>query len=99
MHTKNKYPNQLLRYRRIAGLSYKQVARILGVRNENIISRWERGLIMQSGPNIFRMAILYGASLAELYPEYYQRTLTLVALRREKFSPKHSPPIDRSQER
>lgn len=99
MHTKNKYPNQLLRYRRIAGLSYKQVARILCVRNENIISRWERGLVMPSGVNLFKMAVLYGASLPGLYPDYYQRTQTLVALRREKYSPKRSPPIDRSQER
>lgn len=66
-NNKKKYPNNLRRHRDLAGLSRKQLARLLNVRNENMISRWERGLAMPSVINLMQMKILYRATTDVLY--------------------------------
>ena len=52
-------PNALRKYRRIRGLSQKQVAVILGLKTASRISRWERGDCLPSLVNVIRLAVLY----------------------------------------
>jgi len=52
-------PSALRKYRRIRGLSQKQVAVILGLKTASRISRWERGDCLPSLVNAIRLATLY----------------------------------------
>ncbi|MCD6298224.1 MAG: helix-turn-helix transcriptional regulator [Deltaproteobacteria bacterium] len=59
---KNKHkriPNSLRKYRKAAGLTQKEVAQRLGVKNTSLISRWERGFCVPKLRNALRLAILY----------------------------------------
>ena len=59
--------NYLKRYRKVRGLSQKDVARIMGLRNSNRISRWEKGLAMPSAQNVFKLALIYRTMADALY--------------------------------
>jgi len=59
--------NRLKRHRKVRGLSQKDVARILGVKNSSMISRWERGLSLPSTLNVFKMALIYRTMADALY--------------------------------
>ena len=59
--------NRLKRYRRVRGLSQKDVARIMGFKNSNRISRWEEGLAMPSARNVFKLAQIYRTMADALY--------------------------------
>jgi len=54
-----KIPNNLRRYRKAIGLKQKEVARILGLKNSGMISRWEKGVCLPSSLNIFKLTGLY----------------------------------------
>jgi transcriptional regulator with XRE-family HTH domain len=60
-------PNRLKRYRKVRGLSQTDVARILGVRNTSMISRWEKGLALPSTLNLFKLALIYRTMTDALY--------------------------------
>lgn len=52
-------PNALRKYRRIRGLSQKDVAKILGFKTASRISRWENGDSFPNLVNAVRLAALY----------------------------------------
>ena len=54
-----KVPNNLRKYRKAVGLKQKDVAKILGLKNSGMISRWERGACLPSLVNVFKLAGLY----------------------------------------
>jgi len=54
-----KVPNNLRKYRKAIGLKQKDVARILGLKNSGMISRWEKGRCLPSLLNAFKLAGLY----------------------------------------
>ena len=62
-------PNRLKRYRRSRGLSQKDVARILGLKNSSMISRWEKGLALPSTLNAFKLALIYRSWTDTLYTD------------------------------
>ena len=62
-------PNRLKRYRRSRGLSQKDVAQILGVKNASMISRWEKGLALPSTLNAFKLALIYRSWTDTLYTD------------------------------
>jgi len=55
----NKTPNNLRKYRRAIGLKQREVAKILGLKNSGMISRWEKGVCLPSLLNAFKLAGLY----------------------------------------
>jgi len=61
-------PNLLRRYRKTRGLNQKQAARMLGVSDTSMISRWERGICLPSAFNIFKLAVLYQTMADPLFP-------------------------------
>ena len=64
-------PNRLKKYRRIAGYSQKEVAKILGFRSTGRISRWEKGVSMPSLKNLLKLSFLYSTLPAELYADLW----------------------------
>jgi transcriptional regulator with XRE-family HTH domain len=63
-------PNSLKLYRRRRGLKQTDVARILGIRNASMISRWEKGLAIPKYENIRTLALIYRTSSDALYADY-----------------------------
>lgn len=78
--------NALWRARQQAGLELKQVAYLLGHKSTDQISDYERGLKKPSLPNALKLTIIYGASLAELFPEHFEQYRTELAAKLEKVS-------------
>lgn len=60
-------PNRLKRYRKVRGLSQTEVAKILGLRNSSMISRWEKGLVLPNTMNLFKLALTYRIMVDALY--------------------------------
>jgi transcriptional regulator with XRE-family HTH domain len=54
-----KVPNNLRKYRKAIGLKQKDVAKVLGLKNSGMISRWENGACLPSLLNAFKLAGLY----------------------------------------
>jgi DNA-binding XRE family transcriptional regulator len=62
-----RFPNKLKRYRRIAGYSQKKVARVLGLADTSMISRWEQGAVLPSLLYTFKLSKLYHTLPHELF--------------------------------
>ena len=62
-------PNRLRRCRRSRGLSQKEVAEILGLKDASMISRWENGQGMPSMLNAFKLALVYRIWTDTLYTD------------------------------
>ncbi len=64
-----KIPNTLREHRLKAGLLQSDVARELGFKSTDRISRWEQGQTYPHVVNLFKMARLYGVKAEYLYPD------------------------------
>ncbi len=62
-----KIPNCLRKYRMTRGLKQKDVAKILGLRNTSVISRWEKGVSFPNPKYLFRLAVLYRTMVDALF--------------------------------
>lgn len=73
MNTNNiKYPNNKLKeIRKERNLFQKDVARVLEMKCEDRLCRWEKGLSAPSITNLARLAKLYQVLPHELYPELF----------------------------
>lgn len=60
-------PNNLKEYRIKAGLTQKQVARLLGFTNEVSMCHWEQGKNIPNLINLFKLSKIYNATINELY--------------------------------
>lgn len=69
----SRIPNSLKRYRRLAGLTQKEVASILGLKKTSCISRWEKGLSFPSIKHVFQLSLLYKTQPDNLYDELWSR--------------------------
>ena len=65
-------PNALREARNRKGLSQKEVARRLGLKDRAWISRWESGYILPSLVNAARLSLLYEEPIEELFPGLMQ---------------------------
>ena len=68
----NRIPNNLKKYRHIAGYSQKKVAAILGVSYTGSICKWEKGLLYPGIFQLFTLAKLYNTVPHELYTDMWQ---------------------------
>ncbi|MDQ4123268.1 MAG: helix-turn-helix domain-containing protein [Acidobacteriota bacterium] len=73
MEGKTKFNNRLWNARRKIGLEQKQVANLLGHKTSDQISRYERGTRLPNFKTALKLAIIYGTSLQELFPEHYEQ--------------------------
>ena len=60
-------PNRLRKHRRLMSYKQKDVAKLLGHKNTNRISRWEMGLALPSVINLIKLSIIYRTLPSELY--------------------------------
>jgi transcriptional regulator with XRE-family HTH domain len=65
--------NGLWRIRRALGLERKQVARLLGHRSTDAISRYERGICLPGLKTVVKLTIIYQAPLEQFFPEHFDR--------------------------
>ena len=82
--TYKKIPNLLRKYRRIRGLSQKQVATILGLKSASRISRWEKGRCMPSLMNAIKLAILCRIMVDALFFDHVKAVREEIRDREEK---------------
>ena len=64
--------NRLKMYRRRVGLSQKQVAKRLGLKDTSPVSRWESGLMYPSIAYVFQLSRIYNTIPQEFYPNLWQ---------------------------
>lgn len=70
--TQNKYPNELVLYRKRRALSQKRVASFLRQRDTSMLSRYENGRSLPPLPTALRLEIIYRVPVAYLYPKVYK---------------------------
>ena len=58
-------------FRRCSGYSQKKVARMLGLSDTSILSRWEHGIAVPSMVQVFRLAGIYRTLPHELFAELW----------------------------
>lgn len=62
-----RFRNRLWQLRRERGLEQKQVARLLGYKTSDQLSRFERGTRLPKFENLLKLAVIYRASLEEMF--------------------------------
>jgi len=73
MKTETKINNRLWQARHKCGLEQKQVARLLGHKNCDQISRYERGVRVPNLRTALKLELIYGIPIRDLFPEHYQK--------------------------
>ncbi len=69
----SRVPNKLKMFRRCSGYSQKKVARLLGLSDTSILSRWEHGITTPGIVQTFHLARIYHTWPHELFAElWYQ---------------------------
>lgn len=69
----NKYPNDLLFYRKRIRLSQEEVANLLGHKTTKHISRLEVGYCLPSITNSLKLAAIYRVPVEFLFPKLFNR--------------------------
>ena len=69
-----RFPNKLKKYRRIHGYSQKKVARVLGLADTSVISRWEHGVVLPALHQVFKLSKLYEILPHELFDLLWNQT-------------------------
>jgi len=77
-------PNRLRKYRKERGLKQKDVAKILGLKNCGMISRWEKGVCLPSLLNAFKLAGLYCVLVDALFFPLIRLTKRKIMERQEE---------------
>lgn len=90
------YPtaNNLRKYRKVRGLTQRQVAQILGLKSPSMVSRWETGTVLPDLQNLFRLAILYRTMVDALFTDQ-MHLLRADLFRRERLLKEKSKKIKR----
>ncbi len=73
MKAEIKTNNRLWQARRRSGLEQKQVARFLGHKNCDQISRYERGMRMPGLRIALKLELIFRTPVSALFPEHYQQ--------------------------
>jgi len=64
---KNRIPNQLVLIRKSMNLSQKRVARMIGLRDASVLSRYEKGYASPPLKTALKLAAFYEIPLAEIF--------------------------------
>lgn len=65
--------NNLRKIRKQTGLTQLRVASLLGWKNSDRLSHWEKGTSLPNIINLFRLSDLYQVEPSELYPEIIKK--------------------------
>ena len=80
MKAETKTNNRLWQARHKCGLEQKQVARLLGHKNCDQISRYERGARMPGLRIALKLELIYHTPVSHLFPDHYQKYRVEIAL-------------------
>jgi transcriptional regulator with XRE-family HTH domain len=72
----NRFPNRLKNCRNIHGYTQKQIGNLLGFKNTDRISQWEKGLAMPSALNLLKLSIIYRTLVNDFYFDLLQEYKT-----------------------
>lgn len=75
---RHEYGYRLRKHRKLMGLSRGTVARLLGHKSTDLISRWERGKALPSLENVLKLSVIYKTLVNELFYDHireYQKGL------------------------
>lgn len=73
MQKKKQYGyNRLRHFRKINHYKQREVMQQLGLRNPNLLTKWEQGKAYPSIINLFKLSIVYKTLPTNLYPDLYQ---------------------------
>jgi len=72
MVKKGRVPNRLKKYRCIKGYTQTHVAKILGMKQSNLISEWEKGFTAPGLANLLKLSCIYQTLIEELYFDQWQ---------------------------
>jgi transcriptional regulator with XRE-family HTH domain len=72
-HRMAKYPCRVRKFRKSARLSQRELARLLGLRSQGVLSQIEAGVKRPSLMLAFASAVVLGATIPELYPALFAR--------------------------
>lgn len=78
-------PNELKKYRKITGLSQKDVAKLLGFKNTSRISLWEKGVGMPNLLNVAKLSSIYSVLVDTLFIELFRVVRKDVKEQRKKY--------------
>ena len=70
----SRLPNRLKMFRECQGYSQKKVAKILGLKDTSMLSRWEHGISYPSLKQVFQFAPIYKANPFELFDHLWNET-------------------------
>jgi transcriptional regulator with XRE-family HTH domain len=71
--TKRRFPNNLCALRRIRGFRQKTVATLLGQKGTDMVSCYERGLVLPPLRTAIKLTLILRAELTELFPQQYRQ--------------------------
>lgn len=86
-----RYPNRLKKFRRLFCFSQKQVARLLGLADTSLLSRWEKGISVPSLVHLFRLARIYKTMPTEMYTDLWQTIIQEMAAKDLTLSAQSEP--------
>lgn len=70
--TQRRFPNNLYALRRIRGFRQKTVATLLGQRGTDMVSCYERGLVLPPLSTAIKLTLILRAELPELFPHAHR---------------------------
>jgi transcriptional regulator with XRE-family HTH domain len=71
--TKRMFPNNLYALRRIRGFRQKTVATLLGQKGTDMVSCYERGLVLPPLSTVIKLTLILRAEVTELYPHLHKQ--------------------------
>lgn len=78
-HKFKQYPNSLRKHRKNAGLRQREVARLLGLKTPERLSRWENGSAKPMPKSLLLLAEIYQVPAQDLFSEIWGFTLASVS--------------------
>jgi transcriptional regulator with XRE-family HTH domain len=70
------------------GYSEKEVAAYLGIKNPEIVTRWEKGESMPSTAKLLMLSALYKVLVPQMYPALYKEIIRDLNVKMRKQTPK-----------
>ncbi len=100
MENKNgrRIPNLLRKYRRARGLKQKEVAKILNLKSQSRISRWEKGLCLPSFRNVVRLSLVYRVMVDAIFSDLYRSIKQEIKEREDEFFSRDLSPNKHARE-
>lgn len=94
--TKPHLKNRLAIVRRRKLLSQKQISTLLGKKNNDLVSRYERGVQVPTLKNALKLALIYNIPIRVMLDKYYEECRKEIAGEQTQDLAAYQPPVNRS---